>query len=703
MVESMTESITESIAEPLLKLHQQRLIYGQRQLIVLSGQSEWIERQLNEITSALNGDWITLSPHLAGATLPSKATVLLGREFLHGIFDAQSGCYAESLAILVGTLKAGSVLILCIPEWDAWPLQPDSDSLRWNEAHGLIATPHFVAHLQQSLCNDPDVLIWRENQPYILPTLTPAVPWCAPQGQATPQQQQILSTLLAAERGTWGIIAARGRGKSALAGMLIEQWPGSCWCCAPAKITTSVMNQFTHKAPRFWSVDSLLAYCLAGGEIEADWLIIDEAAAIPGAQLKQLTAYFPRCLLITTVEGYEGTGRGFLLKLCASLTDFQALTLTAPIRWAPNDPLERWLNKALLLDEKQPDCRTIDVPDQIQSITQRQFIDSPPLLEGFYGLLTSAHYRTSPLDLRRLLDAQNMFFMVSKRQQQIIGALWAVDEGNLSSMLSWQIWAGLRRPRGNLVAQSLAAHSYFPLASQLRSRRVSRIAVDILYRRQGIGLTLLNQLAKQSACQQLDYLSVSFGFTPELYHFWRRAGYRLVRLGSHKEASSGCFVAMMIFPLSASARQCFQRAEYMLQRDVYWRKDRQQLGLITGNDQNVNEQSEYEKSEYKQSEYDQRLIDEDWQELAGFAYTHRSLAASYFAICRFLATTNGELPILRLYCEQHLSLPVICQQLKIAGQKQGLTQARAELAAALEQQQPQRMNYWRELITTFYR
>lgn len=97
------------------------------------------------------------------------------------------------------------------------------------------------------------------------------------------------------------------------------------------------------------------------------------------------------------------------------------------------------------------------------------------------------------------------------------------------------------------------------------------------------------------------------------------------------------------------------------------------------------------------------MIDEDWQELAGFAYTHRSLAASYFAICRFLATTNGELPILRLYCEQHLSLPVICQQLKIAGQKQGLTQARAELAAALEQQQPQRMNYWRELITTFYR
>lgn len=52
--------------------------------------------------------------------------------------------------------------------------------------------------------------------------------------------------------------------------------------------------------------------------MRASWLIVDEAAAIPGPLLRQLVTRFPRTLLTTTVQGYEGTGRGFLLKFCAS-------------------------------------------------------------------------------------------------------------------------------------------------------------------------------------------------------------------------------------------------------------------------------------------------------------------------------------------------------------------------------------------------
>ncbi|TGD49198.1 hypothetical protein C9F10_05710, partial [Salmonella enterica subsp. enterica serovar Poona] len=49
----------------------------------------------------------------------------------------------------------------------------------------------------------------------------------------------------------------------------------------------------------------------------ADWLVFDEAAAIPSPLLLQLVSRFPRILLTTTVQGYEGTGRGFFLKFCA--------------------------------------------------------------------------------------------------------------------------------------------------------------------------------------------------------------------------------------------------------------------------------------------------------------------------------------------------------------------------------------------------
>ncbi len=71
--------------------------------------------------------------------------------------------------------------------------------------------------------------------------------------------------------------------------------------------------------------DALLA-----SKEKAAWLIVDEAAAIPAPLLRQLVSRFPRTLLTTTVQGYEGTGRGFLLKFCASLPHLQSFTLSAP-------------------------------------------------------------------------------------------------------------------------------------------------------------------------------------------------------------------------------------------------------------------------------------------------------------------------------------------------------------------------------------
>jgi tRNA(Met) cytidine acetyltransferase len=50
---------------------------------------------------------------------------------------------------------------------------------------------------------------------------------------------------------------------------------------------------------------------------------------------------------------------------------------------------------------------------------------------------------------------------------------------------------------------------------------------------------------------------VSFGYTDELWRFWQRCGFVLVRMGSHREASSGCYTAMALLPLSeAGHRLC---------------------------------------------------------------------------------------------------------------------------------------------------
>ena len=111
---------------------------------------------------------------------------------------------------------------------------------------------------------------------------------------------------------------------------------------APAKAATDVLAQFAAERYRFMAPDALLS-----SSETADWLIVDEAAAIPAPLLHQLVARFPRTLLTTTVQGYEGTGRGFLLKFCARFPIFDAMSCNNPcagrrdVRWSKLSAM-RW-------------------------------------------------------------------------------------------------------------------------------------------------------------------------------------------------------------------------------------------------------------------------------------------------------------------------------------------------------------------------
>lgn len=169
---------------------------------------------------------------------------------------------------------------------------------------------------------------------------------------------------------------------------------------------------------------------------------------------------------------------------------------------------------------------------------------------------TGRHPRFTPDDGR-----PGQHFAVAQAGAEIAGALWLVEEG-ITPELSRAVWAGFRRPRGNLVAQSLAAHGGSPLAATLKGRRVSRIAVHPHRQREGIGQRLIRSASGE------DYLSVSFGYTDELWRFWRQCGFVLVRMGSHREASSGCYTAMALLPLSEAGHQLCEQAHQRLCRDM---------------------------------------------------------------------------------------------------------------------------------------
>ncbi|WP_380183756.1 tRNA(Met) cytidine acetyltransferase TmcA [Kalamiella sp. sgz302252] len=631
-----------------------------RRLMVISGEAEWCQQQAQQWMSLLPGDWLWLgdAPQSPLHCAPQAARTLLGQEFLHAVFDARQGFNAEALAVLAGTLQAGSWLLILAPEWASWPTRPDSDSPRWGDTAMPIAAPNFISRLQQLLLDDPQAARFCQHHAPVLPT-PPAAPEWQPDNAG--QQQALLAKLLAAEPGIHVVTAPRGRGKSALAGSLAARWPGRCLIAAPAKVATDVLAKFAGEAFEFIAPDRLLALAPQERPADIDWLLIDEAAAIPAPMLEKLVKLYPRTLLTTTLQGYEGTGRGFMLKFCASLPEAKLYSLDRPLRWAAGDPLEQFIDRALLFSEAEP--QTDSAPIRFCFPQQAEWRTEPQRLEDVYRLLASAHYRTSPLDLRRMMDAPGMRFSAAVQADKVTGALWLVEEGGLTPALAQAVWAGWRRPPGNLVAQSLAAHGNWPQAAQMRSRRISRIAMMPALRRQGIGSRMVQQSVSQA--QALDFFSVSFGYTPELWRFWQACGFRLVRFGTRPEASSGCYTAMAILPLSEQAKALVEKAHSRLARD--WRWLRPSLQGV----------------ELDFSAMATSLDEDDWRDLAGFAWAQRSFEASLGALGRLTEETSQPLPLLQGALVEKLTPAELVKLSGLSGRKALLNAWRQEAERAL--------------------
>ncbi|KDB46306.1 GNAT family N-acetyltransferase [Glaesserella parasuis] len=500
-------------------------------------------------TADVGGIFLPDSP----TSLPfSNAKTLLGQEFPYAFYDmrAEGGVCLnlDALAIVAGTIQEGGTLYLVCPEWDNLEQQVDFDALRWN-AQQPIATPNFFRYFK-TLVNE------------ILPPFTGEVP-CEAGGRGeivfTQDQQNIFDNLPLDPADVHLILASRGRGKSTLSGKLAEK--------LSQQYTVSITARSHSALPNFWkgiesdkvqffAPDRLIQMIEQQNISPKQWLFIDEAASLPLPMLQQFCAYFDKVVLTTTTQNYEGTGRGFCLKFLPTLSrSTKQWTLSQPLRWGENDPLEAFVNQLLLLEYQIP--------------------PSPPFSKGgsyldklinFYHLLAQAHYKTTPTDLRRLFDAPDQRYFYLEEQEKLIAGCWAVNEGGLDDELTQAIWRGERRPQGNLVAQYLCFQGNLPDACRLKSVRISRIAVQPEYQKQGYGKRLVSQIISQMP-PLVDFVSVSFGLTPELLRFWQSCGFSLVQVTPTPEASSGYHSAMMIYPLSVQGKIFAQQAKQQFERD----------------------------------------------------------------------------------------------------------------------------------------
>ncbi|OOF58829.1 tRNA(Met) cytidine acetyltransferase TmcA [Rodentibacter myodis] len=542
----------------------------------------------------------------------SKAGNLLGQEFEHILFDGRKGIHLEALAIAAGTLKMGGTLCLLLSDWDNLAQRSDGDSFRWNGNSSAICTPNFIHYFQQCIAHYHFPIL---SEPSAV-NFSPNFHQSETQKQATPSQQQIIEQILQQQSDLYFLTAKRGRGKSALLGFLINQIKAPIYLTAPNKNAVKTLYDFAEGEIEFIAPDELHARLQRNPTFSKKaWLLVDEAAMIPLPLLQQFSRYFRHIIFSTTLHSYEGTGRGFTLKFKQKINrTFQHVELQQPLRWQENDPLEAFIDELLMLnaeDKFKQIAYRADAKIQISEIAQTQLI---PTAETFYGLMTLAHYRTSPIDLRRLFDGERQRFYLAKWQQHLLGAVWALEEGGMKDeKLITQIQQGTRRPKGNLVPQALCFHAHLPQACRLRSLRISRIAVQPNWQQQGIGQSLI-----QSCLQaEVDFLSVSFGYTEELEHFWQKCGFILVHLGEHPEASSGCYSAIALRGISEKGRELAQMAHQQFQRNI---------GLSF---HPFAEKIAAEKRDWS-------LNEEDWQSLKNFANFHRTLFAATPSIRRLL-------------------------------------------------------------------
>ncbi|MGV6988587.1 tRNA(Met) cytidine acetyltransferase TmcA [Testudinibacter sp. P80/BLE/0925] len=604
-----------------------------RQPLILCGDDVWLSRQIAAFCALNAHKSAVYCAAQPPEILPPNCTFyafahaknLLGQEWDCAVYDCrQHGVLnldLAALAIVAATIKAAGVLLMLLPE--DWQTQMDLDSLRWNGATQAITPRHFYTWWQSAVERHQIPIYYPTQSNPPLPQIANAL-WQLPP-TALLRQQRVLRQILTAQAELYLLTANRGRGKSALAGMVADQLAkqSAVFLTAPNQSAVQTLYQHCRRQPHFFAPDDLIARLNDNPRPFADsWLIIDEAAMIPLEMLATICRYFKHILLTTTIHGYEGTGRGFELKF-KQLTDrtCQLLHLRQPLRYAEHDPLERWLDDLLLLTNELSPTNSQSENLTFAEISQAALVADPQQIRQFYRLLSLAHYRTSPLDLRRLLDAQGQRFWLLKQQNQIVGGIWALAEGGITdSDLIEKIWRGERRPNGNLVAQALCFQADLPQACALRSLRISRIALLPHLQRQGFGKQLLQRLLEDCRAE-LDFISVSFGYGTDLANFWQKCGFQIIHVSSGKEASSGCYSVMAIYPLSSSGERFCQIAR----RQFLHNFPLAAHALFT----TLQRQIDF-------PEIDWQLNADDLRQLHGFAHANRTLAATYPALQRLI-------------------------------------------------------------------
>ncbi len=546
---------------------------GHRSLMLLSGERGWAEALLG---TALGGDerLLLVGPQALLGVQPSRKLASLGIEADIVIIDAHYYTSVNHWLAAAGTLRAGGVLVLLCPPLKTWP-QHYAEAMA---AQGFtLSASHFIARLCALLPTQPGTVVIEQGAAAPQPMADIANDWQP--NVPSDDQRRCIAAICRVAQGRAGrplvIRADRGRGKTSALGLAAAQLlrGGARRLILSAARREMVEIAFQHAAAELAGAvrerdqlcfgEAVLEYLTPAelldraqdGTAGTELVMIDEAASLPLSVLQSLLRHYPRSVFSSTVYGYEGSGRGFDIRFRHSLDrlrpHWRRETLQTPLRWAEDDPLEACLNRCFLLDvdSECSDQACAELPS-VQSVPVSALIADESLLRQVFALLMEAHYQTTPQDLQNLLDMPGSL-VVARRAARVVGVCQALPEGSIAKPLAEQVCRGQRRPKGNLLVQSLAQRSGDEAWLAASSLRVNRIAVAAGLRRRGIASALIEHLLSEARRQGVEFVSSSFACEAQSLRFWSAQGLLPVHLGSRRDASSGSYSLMVVRPLVA--------------------------------------------------------------------------------------------------------------------------------------------------------
>ncbi|WP_338742037.1 tRNA(Met) cytidine acetyltransferase TmcA [Haloplanus salilacus] len=584
---------------------------NERRILVLAGDRDRgldATQDVLEVLDDLTATVVTTREGRGDRVRPDDAARLLGVTREAVVVDAHEGFTANVLGRVVGAVDGGGLLVLVTPPLDDWPARRTDTDERLAVPPFTVedVTGHFRRRLVETLREHPGVAVvdvdhWtlerdgltdpppaRSRTPTAVPDAA-AFPPAAYEACLTADQVDAVAALeRLRERGVAVVVEAdRGRGKSAAAGLAAGSLAAEgrdVLVTAPAYRNAEAV--FDHAADLLSTLGESShdeeAHVLSLGEgrvryldpaaavdspEEPDAVIVDEAAALPVDRLATFVEGSdpPATAFVTTVHGYEGTGRGFEVRfrdrLAADGCEAVDVRLDDPVRYAAGDPVEVWAFRALLLDARPAVdpllAGTTPADATYRTLSPDALLDDEHLLREAFGLLVLAHYRTEPDDLARLLDAPNLLARALTVDGHVAAVALLAREGGLRESLRTEMYEGAR-VRGNMLPDVLTSQLRDLRAGVPVGYRVLRIATHHAVRSRGFGSRLLEGCHDEFD-DEVDWFGVGYGATPRLVRFWRRNGYRTVHCSTTRNAASGEYSAVMLRPTSRAGRDLRER------------------------------------------------------------------------------------------------------------------------------------------------